>query len=160
MCNVFGDPTPGPRHFPNFESSPFPWRETIDEFEDVASADSYRTSMKLSRHGIIAGPSSGEALHGLVTYLRRMKDQGRLSELAHPLTGEISCVFICADLPYQYMDTYYSKLDQEEFPSIRNAVSRCLGVAFTVANNGRISCIAIKTPMMSDGFSSQRRRSL
>src|SRR5262245_59949367 len=41
VCNVFGDPTPGPRHFPNFESSPFPWRETIDSFEDVSSVDSY-----------------------------------------------------------------------------------------------------------------------
>ncbi|KAF2867714.1 cysteine synthase B [Massariosphaeria phaeospora] len=120
VCNVMGDPTPGPRHFPNFESSPFPWQETIDAFEDVSSVDSYRTSMQLSRHGIIAGPSSGEALHGLLAYLRRMKAEGRLPELADPSTGEISCVFPCADLPYQYMDTYYKKLAEEEFPPIRN----------------------------------------
>ncbi|KAF2793166.1 tryptophan synthase beta subunit-like PLP-dependent enzyme [Melanomma pulvis-pyrius CBS 109.77] len=120
VCNVFGDPTPGPRHFPNFESSPFPWRETIDAFEDVSSVDSYRTSMKLSRYGIIAGPSSGEALHGLLAYLQRMKADGRLPELADPSTGEVSCAFICADLPYQYMDMYYKKLADEEFPPIQN----------------------------------------
>jgi cysteine synthase len=122
VCNAYGDPTPGPRHFPNFESSPFPWREVIDAFEDVASVDSYRTSMKLSRYGIIAGPSSGEALHGLITYLQRVKAEGRLEELADPLTGEVSCAFICADLPYQYMDMYYKKLANEEFPPIHNEV--------------------------------------
>jgi cysteine synthase len=78
--------------------------------------------MQLSRYGIIAGPSSGEALHGLLAYLRRMKDDGRLAELADPATGEISCVFVCADLPYQYMDMYYDKLDAEEFPKVRNEV--------------------------------------
>ncbi|KAF2000906.1 cysteine synthase B [Amniculicola lignicola CBS 123094] len=120
VCNVFGDPTPGPRHFPNFESSPFPWQEAIDNFEDVSSADSYRASMKLSRHGIIAGPSSGEALHGLLAFLQRMKLEDKLQNLADPATGEIPCVFICADLPYQYMDMYYKKLGEEEFPNINN----------------------------------------
>ncbi|PSN66237.1 cysteine synthase [Corynespora cassiicola Philippines] len=121
VFNAFGDPTPGPRHFPNFESSPFPWRETIDHFESVESVHSYRTSMELSRHGIIAGPSSGEALYGLLVYLKAMKAEGRLSELSDPVTGEVSCVFVCADLPYQYMDMYYKKLSEEEFPPIYNS---------------------------------------
>ena len=79
--------------------------------------------MRLSRYGIIAGPSSGEALHGLLAYLQRMKTEDRLPELADPSTGEISCAFICADLPYQYMDMYYKKLSNEEFPPIYNEVS-------------------------------------
>ncbi|KAF2185756.1 cysteine synthase [Zopfia rhizophila CBS 207.26] len=120
VCNDFGDPTPGPRHFPNFESSPFPWRGTINKFETVSSVDSYRMSMRLSRYGIIAGPSSGEALHGLLKYLQNAKDEGLLSELADQTTGEISCVFICADLPYQYMDMYFKKLDEGDFPPIYN----------------------------------------
>ncbi|KAK4221202.1 tryptophan synthase, partial [Podospora fimiseda] len=120
VCNVFGDPTPGPRHFPGFESSPFPWRQVIDSFETVQSVDSFRMSMKLSRYGIIAGPSSGEALHGLLTHLNTLKSEGRLSELADPVTKEINCVFLCADLPYQYMDMYYNKLGEEEFPPIQN----------------------------------------
>lgn len=80
--------------------------------------------MKLSRYGIIAGPSSGEALHGLLAYLQRKKADGRLSDLRDPDTREISCVFVCADLPYQYMDMYYKKLADEEFPAIHNQVSR------------------------------------
>lgn len=80
--------------------------------------------MRLSRYGIIAGPSSGEALHGLLAYLQKKRAEGRLAELADPTTGEISCVFVCADLPYQYMDLYYAKLGEEEFPAIRNEVSQ------------------------------------
>ena len=81
-------------------------------------------SMELSREGIIAGPSSGEALCGLLGYLYKAKEAGTLQELADPLTGEISCVFICCDLPYQYIDLYFSKLGEERFPPIYNEV-RC-----------------------------------
>ncbi|KAK4661076.1 hypothetical protein QC762_0025570 [Podospora pseudocomata] len=116
VCNVFGDPTPGPRHFPGFESSPFPWRETIDEFVSVKSEDSFRMSMRLSRYGIICGPSSGEALHGLLEWLRENGTEG----LKRDERGEVNCVFLCADLPYQYMNLYYQKLGEEEFPGIRN----------------------------------------
>jgi len=82
--------------------------------------------MRLSRHGLIAGPSSGEALKGLVDYLQSAKDDGKLHELADKSTDEVFCVFICADLPYQYMDLYYQKLGAEEFPDIENSV--CLAV--------------------------------
>lgn len=118
VCNVFGDPTPGPRHFPGFESSPFPWRETIDEFVSVKSEDSFRMSMRLSRYGIICGPSSGEALHGLLEWLRENGTDG----MKRDENGEVNCVFLCADLPYQYMELYYQKLGEEEFPGIRNQV--------------------------------------
>lgn len=122
VCNVFGDPTPGPRHFPGFESSQFPWRETIDTFETVASVNSYEKSMQLSREGIICGPSSGEGLCGLLDYLQKAKDSGKLQDLADEDTGEISCVFICCDLPYQYMDGYFQKLSEDKFPPIYNKV--------------------------------------
>ncbi|KAK4174681.1 tryptophan synthase beta subunit-like PLP-dependent enzyme [Triangularia setosa] len=120
VCNVFGDPTPGPRHFPGFESSPFPWRETIDKFVSVKSEDAFRMSMKLSRHGIICGPSSGEALYGLLEWLGNERDDERLEELKRDESGEVHCVFLCADLPYQYMELYYAKLGEGEFPGIRN----------------------------------------
>lgn len=79
--------------------------------------------MNLSRHGIIAGPSSGEALCGLLAHLHTLKAQGRLGELAETSTGEIHCVFVCADLPYQYMDLYFKKLGIDEFPPTFNEVS-------------------------------------
>ena len=122
VCNVFGDPTPGPRHFPGFESSSFPWKEAVDAFQTVASAKAYDMSMQLSREGIIAGPSSGEALCGLFSYLQREKDAERLEELADGSTGEVSCVFICCDLPYQYIEGYFQKLGEDRFPPIQNEV--------------------------------------
>lgn len=79
-------------------------------------------SMQLSREGIIAGPSSGQALCGLLKYLRRAKEAGKLQELGDEVTGEISCVFVCCDLPYQYMDGYFQKLGDEKFPAINNEV--------------------------------------
>jgi cysteine synthase len=79
-------------------------------------------SMKLSQEGIIAGPSSGEALPGLLNYLQKTKDAGNLQELADPTTHEISCVFICSDLPYQYIDGYFEKLGESEFSTIHNKV--------------------------------------
>src|SRR5690349_25110420 len=82
-------------------------------------------SMKLSREGLIAGPSSGEALHGLLNYLSSVKAAGGLSTLADPSTGEVSCVFTCSDLPYQYIDGYFSKLAADEFPPIHNDVLLC-----------------------------------
>jgi hypothetical protein len=79
-------------------------------------------SMRLSREGLIAGPSSGEALQGLLGYIEGVKAAGKLSELADPVTGEVSCVFTCSDLPYQYLDSYFTKLGENEFPPIHNEV--------------------------------------
>lgn len=122
VCNIQGDPVPGPRHLSGFHTSPFPWRETIDIFENVAAVDAFRTSMQLSRHGLISGPSSGQALCGLLSHLQTAKGEGRLTEYADVLTGEVNAVFVCADLPYQYMDLYFKKIPREEFPPTFNEV--------------------------------------
>ena len=76
--------------------------------------------MALSREGLICGPSSGMALQGLLEFLGRQRDKGHLQDYAKPETGEISCVFLCCDLPYQYMDAYFSKLDSSSFHPISN----------------------------------------
>jgi hypothetical protein len=59
---------------------------------------------------------------GLLNYLEKRKAAGTLSELAGP-EGQIKCVFICCDLPYQYIDEYFDKVSEEEFRPIRNLVS-------------------------------------
>lgn len=79
-------------------------------------------SMQLCREGIIAGPSSGEALCALIRYLEKRRVSGSLMELADAGTGDISCVFICCDLPYQYLDGYFNKLGESQFPPIINKV--------------------------------------
>ena len=78
--------------------------------------------MQLCREGIIAGPSSGEALCGLIKYLEKLRGLGKLSELSKIESGEVSCVFTCCDLPYQYLDGYFDKLKEDQFPPIINKV--------------------------------------
>ena len=134
VFNVFGDPTPGPRHFANFSTCGFPWKDTVDELEQIQSVESYRMSMQLSREGLICGPSSGEALVGLLKYLTRIKNTNRFNELVDPLTGEISCVFTCSDLPYQYLNGYFDRLEEKEFPIIENQV--CCGAVGMFRSKG------------------------
>ncbi|KAI8157003.1 Cysteine synthase B [Colletotrichum sp. SAR 10_71] len=122
VFNKFGDPTPGPRHFHGFHTSGFPWQGTVDSRIEVSSVDSYRMSMRLSREGLICGPSSGEALHGLLEYISTLKQTNSLGQLRDGQTGQISCVFTCSDLPYQYLPIYYQKLGADEFPPIENEI--------------------------------------
>ncbi|KUJ06323.1 tryptophan synthase beta subunit-like PLP-dependent enzyme [Mollisia scopiformis] len=137
ICNVFGDPTPGPRHYPKFESCKFPWRENIDAFETVASVESYEMSMQLSREGLICGPSFGEALVGLLRYLKKLEATGRLEELKGETSGDISCVFVCCDLPYQYMDGYFQKIQDDKFPPILNEVRSALVILVLIRTDNK-----------------------
>lgn len=126
VCNDEADIIPGPRELPMHETSPFPWKEVVDFTESVSSMESYRLSLKLSREGIISGPSSGMALKGLFNFLQKAKDNGTLSNYADRSTGELSCVFICCDLPQKHVDTYFKKLSPEEFKPTGNEVSTSL----------------------------------
>lgn len=71
--------------------------------------------MTLSREGLICGPSSGMALRGLHAFLADKQAAGRLQDLADPVTSEVACAFLCCDLPYQYLDTYFQKADPQVF---------------------------------------------
>ncbi|KAH7084357.1 cysteine synthase [Paraphoma chrysanthemicola] len=148
VFNVAGDPVPGPRYYEGFQSSPFPWQETIDTRVEVTSADAYRMSMQLSREGLICGPSSGEALKGLLQYISGLKSAGRLDELVDEKTGDISCVFTCCDLPYQYLPAYFEKLGAEEFPPIENEILlRCdqakHDLRWILDNEQALGCLSI-----------------
>jgi cysteine synthase A len=106
--------------------------------EECGSHDAYRLSMELSREGLICGPSSGFNLKGkivlsclgagwlikigLYNYLQKRKEQGTLRQLAGD-DGEIHCVFVCCDLPYQYLEDYFVKLGEDYFHPIQNSVS-------------------------------------
>ena len=78
--------------------------------------------MALSREGLICGPSSGFSLQGLYQFLQKRKSQDTLQELADK-DGCVHCVFICCDLPYQYLDDYFIKLGRDHFKPITNEVS-------------------------------------
>ncbi|PLB55683.1 tryptophan synthase beta subunit-like PLP-dependent enzyme [Aspergillus steynii IBT 23096] len=120
VCNAEADIIPGPREKPMHKTSPFPWKDVVDFLEVASSEDSYRLSLRLSREGIIAGPSSGMALQGLFEFAQREKDNGTLGNYADPETGEVSCVFVCCDLPQKHIETYFKKLGPEEFKPIGN----------------------------------------
>ncbi|MCJ1422346.1 hypothetical protein MMC29_000226 [Sticta canariensis] len=120
VCTVPGDRVPGPRAYALLAPIDFHWKEAVDSIEEVGSSDSYRLSMLLSREGLICGPSSGFNLQGLYNFLQKRHDQGTLDDLADH-DGKIHCVFLCCDLPYQYLDEYFSKLEPESFPPMKNS---------------------------------------
>ena len=120
VCNLTGDSIPGPRPYPLFHGIEFPWTSVCDDVEEIPSKISYRQSLSLSREGLICGPSSGMCLEGLLRFLEKRRAEGTLHHLAEPSTQEISCVFLCCDLPYQYMDKYFDKLDDADFHPVAN----------------------------------------
>lgn len=70
----------------------------------------------------MCGPSSGFNLRGLFNFLDGRKAAGNLADLAGE-DGQIHCVFLCCDLPYQYITEYFDKLGDSYFPPIHNEVS-------------------------------------
>lgn len=121
VCTAPGDRVPGPRSYALLQPVEFPWRAAVDAIEEVGSYDSFRVSLELCRAGLICGPSSGFNLKGLCQMLDKRKQSGSLSDLAGP-DGLVHCVFLCCDLPYQYIDEYFYKLGPEKFHPIKNEV--------------------------------------
>ncbi|GAP93409.2 putative cysteine synthase A [Rosellinia necatrix] len=119
VVTAAGDRVPGPRSYALLAPIKFPWKDATDHVEHVGSYDSFSLSLDLCRQGIICGPSSGFNLKGLFQYLEKCKARGSLSSLSGP-DGGIHCVFLCCDLPYQYIDEYYDKLEEARFPAIKN----------------------------------------
>ena len=97
----------------------FDWRPHVDHIEHAQSEVSYRLSMALSRRGLMAGPTSGMALAGLLQYLDVKKNGGGLDDLRNE-DGEVLCVFPCPDGPLPYLDEYPKYVGAAEFPPIHN----------------------------------------
>ncbi|KAJ6560967.1 cysteine synthase [Mycena sp. CBHHK59/15] len=120
VCTTPGDRVPGPRMFSLLAPVTFPWRSSVDTIEEVGPYASYAQSLALCRAGLLVGPSSGLALQGLFNFLEKKKKAGELDKL-RDAKGEILCVFICCDQPFQYISEYFQKLGPEHFLPIRNA---------------------------------------
>lgn len=97
----------------------FDWAAHLDHEERVESEHSYRLSMAMSRLGVLAGPSSGMALAGLLQHLQKVKDRGALDGLRNE-DGDVLCVFPCPDGPLPYLDEYPKYLGASDFPEISN----------------------------------------
>ncbi len=98
----------------------FDWRRHVDNIERIETGESYFLSMALSRQGILAGPSSGLALAGLLQHLKGLKEKNEFDEMRDKKSGDIICVFPCPDGPIPYLDEYFKYLDSSHFPSIKN----------------------------------------
>lgn len=122
VCTAPGDRVPGPRSFALLRPVEFPWESSVDSIEEVGSIDSYTLSLQMCREGLACGPSSGFNLKGLFQHIEKCKANGTLSQLAGH-DGLVNCVFLCCDLPYQYIQEYFDKLGPEMFHPIHNNVS-------------------------------------
>ena len=122
VCTAPGDRVPGPRSYALLQPVTFPWRDTVDLIEEVGSEDSFAYSLDLCREGLVCGPSSGFNLKGLLQTLEKRKAAGSLSSIRGE-DGLIHCVFLCCDLPYQYIGEYFQNLGPEKFHPIHNEVS-------------------------------------
>ncbi|GJE91549.1 cysteine synthase [Phanerochaete sordida] len=120
VCTAPDDRVPGPRSYSLLAPVEFPWRESVNAVEEIASPESFEKSLELCRNGLLVGPSSGLALLGLLKHLNKLKEKGELDQLRNEDTGEIPCVFICCDQPFQYISEYYTKLGPEHFTPITN----------------------------------------
>ncbi|KAL2838376.1 tryptophan synthase beta subunit-like PLP-dependent enzyme [Aspergillus pseudoustus] len=125
VCTAPGDRVPGPRSFALMKPVEFPWKEAVDTIEEVNSYDSFSLSLDLCREGIVCGPSSGFNLQGLFQLLEKRKKAGTLAELSGP-DGLVHSVFLCCDLPYQYISEYFQKLGPEKFHPIQNENLTCV----------------------------------
>ncbi|USW57173.1 Putative Rhodanese-like domain, pyridoxal-phosphate dependent enzyme [Septoria linicola] len=119
VVTAAGDRVPGPRSYALLAPVEFPWKEAIDHVEHVGSFESFSLSLNLCRNGLLCGPSSGFNLQGLFNLLEKRKVDGTISELRAE-DGLVHSVFLCCDLPYQYMQEYFDKLGPQSFPPITN----------------------------------------
>ena len=109
-----GNAVPGVRSEQRLAQIRFAWREGVHRVE-VATRESYKASLGLIRAGLLAGPSSGLALQGLLHFLADCRrDPARWQRLRND-AGEIVAAFICGDTPHLYVDKYSTILDAEDF---------------------------------------------
>ncbi len=111
---------PGVRSESRLRPIGFDWRNAADAVVDVQTKESFRHSLGLFRAGIMAGPSSGFALAGLLRFIETQARRGTLDNLRNP-DGDVYSVFICGDTPFPYLDKYSTHLDLSEIASELNS---------------------------------------
>ena len=97
------NPVPGVRTPNLLNQISFDWNTYVDHITECGTNESFESSLRLCRHGLMAGPSSGFALKGLLNFLTEQKEAGNLEALRN-ISGEIIAVFICPDSPLPYLE--------------------------------------------------------
>lgn len=110
-----GDSVPGVRTLKRLEEVLLPWEDFVDYRQFVSAKDSYKKSIQLIRKAaLLAGPSSGFALQGLLQELQKMKEEKTLDTIRNE-NGEVVAVFIVPDGPLAYISDYFTHLDPSFF---------------------------------------------
>jgi cysteine synthase len=105
---------PGVRSEARLREIGFAWREASDSIVEIGTRESFKWSLQLCRWGLMAGPSSGFALAGLLHFLENQVGNSTLDRLRNE-DGEVYAVFICGDTPFPYLDKYSTHLDPSDF---------------------------------------------
>jgi cysteine synthase len=101
---------PGVRSIRRLEEVKHDWRAAIDHLVEIGTKESYQKSLALCRIGLLAGPSSGFALAGLVAFLEARQASSALDELRND-DGEIVAIVVCPDPALLYLDQYAEHLE-------------------------------------------------
>jgi cysteine synthase len=109
-----GNAVPGVRSESRLREVGLPWREAVDCIVEVGTKESFKQSLQLCRSGLLAGPSSGFVLAGLLHFFEKQATSSVLDRLRNK-DGEVYAVFICGDTPFPYLDKYSTHLDPEDF---------------------------------------------
>lgn len=120
VARVPNNPVPGVRTPHLLEEIAFDWKQVADHVEEIATPEAFAYSLTLCRAGLMAGPSSGFALAGLLAFLRKKQAEGGLDSLRNR-KGEIVAAVICPDSPLPYLNEYFEYLDESHFPQIEHA---------------------------------------
>ncbi len=106
-----GSAVPGVRSVERLQEISFDWESEVPHRVGAATKESYKKSLDLCRVGLLAGPSSGFALAGLLRFLGEHQDLDRFRNA----DGEVVAAFICCDTPFPYLDKYSTILDPADF---------------------------------------------
>jgi len=107
-----GSAIPGVRTLEKLKEISFDWNSVLDARIETDTKESFKKSLELCQLGIMAGPSSGFALSGLLKFLEEQKNN--FNELKNE-DGKVISVFICPDTPLPYLDKYSTHLDPSDF---------------------------------------------
>ena len=104
---------PGVRSCASLKEVTFNWSNEVPFVVEAATKESYKKSLDLSRAGLIAGPSSGFALAGLLHFFEQHSDLDQFRNA----DGDVIAAFVCCDTPFPYLDKYSTILDPIDFIS-------------------------------------------
>jgi cysteine synthase len=104
---------PGVRSAARLQEVGHDWQGAADHIVEVSTDEAFVKSVSLCQAGLMAGPSSGFALAGLLRFLCVERQAERLDQLRNA-DGDVVAVFTCGDTPLPYLDCYSAYLHESE----------------------------------------------